>query len=267
MISAEPRDRPTAREVLKRLRRIVTESSDGLDSVDIDSSHRSSDSDSTTDNEILAVTAATGDWRPPTVHHANLAPLKAMNSKWERRGRESRHLGLDSEQLPIPGGHVEDKEEIMSIENTDSVESSSAGPSSSFLLRKAFSVGSALPSPRELVEIIGIGGQGKAPNPKPFECDFPGCGQRFMRNSNKTTHMLTHKNERPHVCPYCQKDFTRQHDLKRHMELHDERHYWKCTGFLADGRRWGCDKEFARKDALRRHFKSQLVISLVFGLF
>ena len=72
--------------------------------------------------------------------------------------------------------------------------------------------------------------------------------------------MLTHKNERPHVCPHCQKDFTRQHDWKRHMELHDPSKKFKCAGFLADGRSWGCNKEFARKDALSRHFKSQQVL-------
>lgn len=79
--------------------------------------------------------------------------------------------------------------------------------------------------------------------------------------ANSRTHMLTHKNERPHVCPHCGKDFTRQHDWKRHMELHDPSKKFKCAGFLADGRPWGCNKEFARKDALSRHFKSQQVLS------
>src|SRR5271170_3551188 len=73
--------------------------------------------------------------------------------------------------------------------------------------------------------------------------------------------MLTHKNERPHVCPHCQKDFTRQHDWKRHMELHDPSKKFKCAGTHSDGTPWGCNKEFARKDALSRHFKSQQVPS------
>ena len=76
-----------------------------------------------------------------------------------------------------------------------------------------------------------------------------------------STHMLTHTNERPHVCPHCHKDFTRQHDWKRHMELHDPSKKFKCAGHLVDGRPWGCNKEFARKDALSRHFKSQQVPS------
>jgi hypothetical protein len=43
------------------------------------------------------------------------------------------------------------------------------------------------------------------------------------------------------------------------MELHDPNKKFKCAGYLADGQPWGCNKEFARKDALRQHFKSQQV--------
>lgn len=130
---------------------------------------------------------------------------------------------------------------------------------------------------RDVLDLIKPEGPREAKNPKKFVCDYPGCGQRFTRNSNKTyylccggvdfrTHMLTHKNERPHVCPRCQKDFTRQHDWKRHMELHDPSKKFKCAGTLADGRSWGCNKEFARKDALSRHFKSQQVRSSLIWL-
>jgi len=45
------------------------------------------------------------------------------------------------------------------------------------------------------------------------------------------------------------------------MELHDPSKKFRCAGTLADGRPWGCNKEFARKDALSRHFKSQQVPS------
>jgi hypothetical protein len=123
--------------------------------------------------------------------------------------------------------------------------------------RKSYSSGSHNMTHRDVLELVKNEGPREAKNPKKFVCDYPGCGQRFTRNSNKTTHMLTHTNERPHVCPHCKKDFTRQHDWKRHMELHDPSKKFKCSGQLADGRPWGCNKEFARKDALSRHFKSQ----------
>ena len=138
--------------------------------------------------------------------------------------------------------------------------------------RKSFSHGGHNMTHREVLELVKNDGPREAKNPKKFICDYPGCGQRFTRNSNKTypaflcselmvrTHMLTHKNERPHVCPHCQKDFTRQHDWKRHMELHDPSKKFKCAGTLSDGTQWGCNKEFARKDALSRHFKSQQVV-------
>jgi len=45
------------------------------------------------------------------------------------------------------------------------------------------------------------------------------------------------------------------------MELHDPSKKFKCAGTLSDGTPWGCNKEFARKDALSRHFKSQQVPS------
>ena len=37
--------------------------------------------------------------------------------------------------------------------------------------------------------------------------------------------------------------FLRNHDLKRHVKLHDNR-AWKCGG---------CDKVFSRRDAIKRH--------------
>jgi hypothetical protein len=49
------------------------------------------------------------------------------------------------------------------------------------------------------------------------------------------------------------------------MELHDPSKKFRCAGTLADGRPWGCNKEFARKDALSRHFKSQQVFCFHVG--
>jgi len=154
----------------------------------------------------------------------------------------------------------------LGVQNIDSIQPSSSGRSTpSRSHRKSFSYsGSHNLTAREVLELVKPEGPREAKNPKKFVCDFPGCGQRFTRNSNKTTHMLTHKNERPHVCPHCHKDFTRQHDWKRHMELHDPNKRFKCAGFLVDGRPWGCNKEFARKDALSRHFKSQQVLTPLF---
>ncbi|ODQ59079.1 hypothetical protein WICANDRAFT_23873, partial [Wickerhamomyces anomalus NRRL Y-366-8] len=60
--------------------------------------------------------------------------------------------------------------------------------------------------------------------------------------------------ERPFVCTVCGKAFARQHDRKRHEDLHSGKKRYECRGVLADGvTQWGCGKKFARTDALGRH--------------
>lgn len=49
--------------------------------------------------------------------------------------------------------------------------------------------------------------------------------------------------DRPYRCPTCPASFSRNHDLKRHVKLHEKK-AWKCGG---------CDKIFSRRDAIKRH--------------
>lgn len=49
--------------------------------------------------------------------------------------------------------------------------------------------------------------------------------------------------DRPFRCPQCPASFSRNHDLKRHVKLHEKK-AWKCGG---------CDKSFSRRDAIKRH--------------
>ena len=53
--------------------------------------------------------------------------------------------------------------------------------------RKSFSSGHNM-THREVLDLVKNDGPREAKNPKKFVCDFPGCGQRFTRNSNKTYH-------------------------------------------------------------------------------
>jgi hypothetical protein len=55
--------------------------------------------------------------------------------------------------------------------------------------RKSFSSGHNM-THREVLDLVKNEGPREAKNPKKFVCDFPGCGQRFTRNSNKTYHLL-----------------------------------------------------------------------------
>lgn len=52
--------------------------------------------------------------------------------------------------------------------------------------RKSFSHGGHNMTHREVLELVKNDGPREAKNPKKFVCDYPGCGQRFTRNSNKT---------------------------------------------------------------------------------
>jgi len=108
-----------------------------------------------------------------------------------------------------------------------------------------------------------------------FMCPVPGCGSTFTRSFNlkgssaivdmnivltmPLGHMRSHNEERPFQCkwPGCGKGFARQHDCKRHEQLHFNYRPFTCDG---------CQKTFARMDALNRHCKCPHVWSPVLHL-
>lgn len=51
-------------------------------------------------------------------------------------------------------------------------------------------------------------------------CLHPGCNKEFKKTRNLIIHSRVHTNERPHVCQFCNKGFTQQCNLKKHLELH-----------------------------------------------
>ncbi|KAJ7285244.1 hypothetical protein C8J57DRAFT_1290933 [Mycena rebaudengoi] len=83
-----------------------------------------------------------------------------------------------------------------------------------------------------------------------FFCPVPGCGSAFTRNFNLKGHIRSHNEEKPFLCkwPGCGKGFAGQHDCKRHEQLHTNYRPFTCDG---------CNKQFARMDALNRHLHSE----------
>lgn len=101
----------------------------------------------------------------------------------------------------------------------------------------------------------GSGSRRTQKHPATFQCQI--CPKRFTRAYNLRSHLRTHTDERPFVCSVCGKAFARQHDRKRHEGLHTGEKKFVCRGTLKDGGSWGCNRRFARADALCRHFKSE----------
>ncbi|ETS81262.1 hypothetical protein PFICI_06264 [Pestalotiopsis fici W106-1] len=85
--------------------------------------------------------------------------------------------------------------------------------------------------------------QGPTTDNKIWFCVYKGCKKRFTREENIKSHVQTHLNDRQHQCPDCQKCFVRQHDLKRHAEIHTGVKPYPCE----------CGTRFSRHDLLIRH--------------
>ena len=74
------------------------------------------------------------------------------------------------------------------------------------------------------------------------------CGTTYVKASQLTAHIRSHRNERPFVCTWqsCTKAFTRSDELHRHLRTHTGEKRFQCAV---------CDKRFMRSDHLNKHRK------------
>ncbi|KAI9887447.1 MAG: hypothetical protein M1823_000705 [Watsoniomyces obsoletus] len=69
-------------------------------------------------------------------------------------------------------------------------------------------------------------------------------GRAYLGPGQGAMQATTRPNDRPYRCNQCPQSFNRNHDLKRHKQIHLAVKPFPCRH---------CDKSFSRKDALKRH--------------
>jgi len=102
-------------------------------------------------------------------------------------------------------------------------------------------------------EVKGVKAEKMVVKAKQHVCDFPGCNLTFSRPSRLNNHMRIHTGDRPFVCDHCQKSYTRNAHLKRHIETnHSAKSENKeVPAFTCST----CHKSFSLNQNLQRHIK------------
>ena len=90
----------------------------------------------------------------------------------------------------------------------------------------------------------------KDPRPLIYHCTFSPCIASFTRPCRLAEHERSHTGERPFACQICQKTFSRDYHLSRHLTLsHTDKRDYPCG--------WnGCEKAFATAQRKNEHEKT-----------
>ncbi|CAI2370924.1 unnamed protein product [Moneuplotes crassus] len=90
--------------------------------------------------------------------------------------------------------------------------------------------------------------------PKPkvrFDCSYPGCGKPFRSQEARDKHQKFHYKLRTHMCHICDKSYTQNGNLIKHMKTHsvpdvEQRRTHQCQY---------CDRKYTEKYNLKVHQK------------
>lgn len=100
-------------------------------------------------------------------------------------------------------------------------------------------------------------------NDRPFQCDWPNCGHRFIKKDHAVKHWrVVHLKERPFKCPSCESRFGQRSDLnKHHRSVHEGLKPFEC-GYANCGHRFSHRGNLIRHQTVVHHKKKPFPCSL-----
>jgi hypothetical protein len=95
----------------------------------------------------------------------------------------------------------------------------------------------------------------RKPGPSKPRPKCPDCNKSFSKESALKRHIPTHSGKKPFSCGMCKQSFARDDALKRHLETKHSANKFSCLVSLEDGTQVGCRKLFDTVTLLQDHWQ------------